>query len=345
MGNFKNTKISRSGFTSLTELSKMNDSKRGGRKVYGTPTRGSRTMTSTAKKRVLNSTSNSSRENVMPSEWDASAIEPPVASATATTTKKIPPNLMNKTSFKPRTSIKTRGTPTTVRRGPLKSLPNQGHLSNSSMSSNSFLEQDESQALYDEYLLSTLMMVNVKENAKKQANKEVRQLWTSVDSMRTELLATQKSNLELKTLLHYQEEVSESNSQMKQVINAMKTVKIAAKEISNALEHTQHELPVEGAKVDNIEPLLSKRSLTSLAQNGQVNQEAKEQVTTLLQDLVTSLQLSRESAQECQKSLADLKSETLKETSRQLSQKAKTDIQEIADSMIVLPPEPKLIEF
>ena len=326
----------------------MNDSKRGGRKVYGTPTRGSRTMTSTAKKRVLNSTSNSSRENVMPSEWDASAIEPPVASATATTTKKIPPNLMNKTSFKPRTSIKTRGTPTTVRRGPLKSLPNQGHLSNSSMSSNSFLEQDESQALYDEYLLSTLMMVNVKENvknAKKQANKEVRQLWTSVDSMRTELLATQKSNLELKTLLQYQEEVSESNSQMKQVINAMKTVKIAAKEISNALEHTQHELPVEGAKVDNIEPLLSKRSLTSLAQNGQVNQEAKEQVTTLLQDLVTSLQLSKESAQECQKSLADLKSETLKETSRQLSQKAKTDIQEIADSMIVLPPEPKLIEF
>lgn len=127
----------------------------------------------------------------------------------------------------------------------------------------------------------------------------------------------------------------------------MKTVKIAAKEISNALEHTQHELPVEGAKVDDIEPLLSKRSLASLAQNGQVNQEAKEQVTSLLQDLVTSLKLSKESAQACQNSLADLKSETLKETSRQLSQNAvgTTDIQDIADSMIVLPPEPKLIEF
>ena len=127
----------------------------------------------------------------------------------------------------------------------------------------------------------------------------------------------------------------------------MKTVKIAAKEIANALEHTQHELPVEGAKVDDIEPLLSKRSLASLAQNGQVNQEAKEQVTSLLQDLVTSLKLSKESAQACQNSLADLKSETLKETSRQLSQNAvgTTDIQDIADSMIVLPPEPKLIEF
>ena len=186
-------------------------------------------MTSTAKKRVLNSTSNSSRENVMPSEWDASAIEPPVATTGPTSTaKKIPPNLVNKTSFKPRTSIKSRGgTPTTVRRGPLKSLPNQGHLSNSSMSSNSFLEPDESQVLYDEYLLSTLMMVNVKENvkhAKKQANKEVRQLWASVDSMRTELLATQKSNLELKELLKYQEEVSESNTQMKQVIKVSKFI-------------------------------------------------------------------------------------------------------------------------
>ena len=95
------------------------------------------------------------------------------------------------------------------------------------MSSNSFLEPDESQVLYDEYLLSTLMMVNVKENvkhAKKQANKEVRQLWASVDSMRTELLATQKSNLELKELLKYQGEVSESNAQMKQVINVSKFI-------------------------------------------------------------------------------------------------------------------------
>ena len=321
--------------------------------MYGTPTRGSRTMTSTAKKRVLNSTSNSSRENAMPADWDASAIEPPTASlSSATTTRKIPPTLASKTSFKPRTSIKSRGlgTPTTVRRGPLKSLPNQGHLSNSSMSSsNSFMEPDESQALYDEYLLSTLTMVNVKKNneeAKKQANKEIRQLWASVDSMRADLLATQKANLEWQTLLQYHEEVTNSNENMRQVIDAMKSVKIAAKEISDALEHTQHELPVEGTKVDDIEPLLCQRSLASLAGSGQGNQEAKEQVTSLLRDLVTSLQLSKASAKECQNSLADLKSETMKETSRQLSQRANaSDVQELAESMIVLPPEPKLIDF
>ena len=116
----------------------------------------------------------------------------------------------------------TRGTPTTVRRGPLRSLPNQGHVSNSSMNSNSLFESDESQDLYDEYLLSSLMLVNVKKNnelAKKQANKEIRQLWTAVDSARSELLATKKSNLEMKTLLEYQNDVTKSNSEMKQVID------------------------------------------------------------------------------------------------------------------------------
>ena len=90
------------------------------------------------------------------------------------------------------------------------------------MNSNSFFDQDESQALYDEYLLSTLMMVNVKENikaAKKQANKEIKQLWTAVDSARAELLATQKANLEMETLLEFQKETIESNAKMREVID------------------------------------------------------------------------------------------------------------------------------
>ena len=126
----------------------------------------------------------------------------------------------------------------------------------------------------------------------------------------------------------------------------MKNTKIAAKEICDALEHTQHELPVEGAKVDDIESILSKRSLETLAQNAQVNQEAKEQVTKLLQNLVSSLQLSKTSTHECQNSLSDLKSEALKETSRQLSQNANNDtIEDILENMITIPAEPKLIEF
>ena len=96
-------------------------------------------------------------------------------------------------------------------RGPLKALPNPGpgsnpvaandspvnnvfkrlHWSNSTMSSNSSMSvEDGSQALYDEYLISCLTLHNVRKNCqegKKQANKELLELWTALESIRNEV--------------------------------------------------------------------------------------------------------------------------------------------------------------
>ena len=76
-------------------------------------------------------------------------------------------------------------------RGPLKALPNAldpiksvtKRLQLSSTSSNTSGISGEEQALYDEYLLSTLMMVNVKQNcteAKNQAEKELCAMWNAL---------------------------------------------------------------------------------------------------------------------------------------------------------------------
>ena len=50
--------------------------------------------------------------------------------------------------------------------------------------------QDEGMALYDEYLLSELMLLNVQQNcreAKKAANKDVLSMLTAIEDIRSEV--------------------------------------------------------------------------------------------------------------------------------------------------------------
>ena len=52
------------------------------------------------------------------------------------------------------------------------------------------MEDDEGTALYDEYLLSKLMALNVKQNceeAKQSANKDILELWTAIEKIRAEV--------------------------------------------------------------------------------------------------------------------------------------------------------------
>ena len=109
-----------------------------------------------------------------------------------------------KTNLKLRTAVKK-----TIARGPLKAISQTAvkplkdnpttksvfkrlQSSNTSIGSNnsSWMEDDEGTALYDEYLLSKLMALNVKQNceeAKQSANKDILELWTAIEKIRAEV--------------------------------------------------------------------------------------------------------------------------------------------------------------
>ena len=90
-------------------------------------------------------------------------------------------------------------------RGPLKALPNQGPLSvfkrlQSHSESNTSMADDEDLALYDEYLLSSLMLVNVQKNCKeaiKAANKELVDLCVASEQIRGQVSVFSKRDFKL----------------------------------------------------------------------------------------------------------------------------------------------------
>ena len=146
-------------------------------------------------------------------------------------------------------------------------------------------------ALYDEYLLSKLMLLNVQQNcreAKKAANKDVLNMLTAIEDIRSEVsiynlqmqnslnlflgfrtlfnefdfhefffcynpnyqvVAQEKANEELKVLRKFHKEASENQANMKSAIENMKMLKKEATIVAEALENTMHQLPVHGAKV------------------------------------------------------------------------------------------------
>ena len=166
-------------------------------------------MTSSAKKIVLNSTSDA--ENVLPADWDASVINHPqqdnnvlkaeinknkVFTEGGTTRRKLAEPMTN---MKLKTTVKKN-----LVRGPLKAMPSTTvkpiknppksvfkklQASNTSTCSSND-EEDEGMALYDEYLLSKLMSLNVKQNcqeAKRSANKNILDLASSIQHIRSEV--------------------------------------------------------------------------------------------------------------------------------------------------------------
>ena len=158
-----------------------------------------RVTTSSAKKSVFNSTSET--ENVVPADWDASAIAPPGTVVKVARKKLEEP----KTDLKIRTAVKK-----PMPRGPLKAISQTAvkptkakkdnpramvfkRLQSSNTSNNSSMtdsEDDEFTALYDEYLLTKLMALNVKQNceeAKRSANKDIMDLWTAIENIRAEV--------------------------------------------------------------------------------------------------------------------------------------------------------------
>ena len=120
-------------------------------------------------------------------------------------------------------------------RGPLKAMPstavkqpqksseavrsvfkrihqNSNVSSNSSNNSLNGDVDDKNMALYDEYLCTKLMLLNVKQNhkeAKKAANKDILDLWTGIEQVRSEIVAQEKANEELKVLAKFREEAGE----------------------------------------------------------------------------------------------------------------------------------------
>merc|ERR1719350_847865 len=121
-------------------------------------------------------------------------------------------------------------------------------LSSASSASNSFA-CEEDLALYDEYLLSELMLANVKKNCqdgKDQAKKDLSQLWSALESIRDEVTSLEMANDEMKILCDYAKETSENNSKLKEATESIIKLKSEGKDVVRALENTRHTLPIEG---------------------------------------------------------------------------------------------------
>lgn len=344
---------------------------------------GPKFATSSAKKKVvMNSTSEA--ENVVPTDWDASAIVPPGQ----VQSNKVPEVMTTtaKTAMKPNKELKLRTAAKAVIRGPLKALPNmprgvetttkksvfpgrgvetttkkpgflgtvtkRSQLSSVSSASNSFACEDDL-ALYDEYLLSELMLANIKKNCqdgRDQAKKDLSQLWSALESIRDEVTSLEMANDEMKILCDYAKETSENNSKLKEATESIIKLKSEVKDVVRALENTRHTLPIEGTKADNIESSLAQAmpKLDKMSECSKIHEKSKEEMVSLLQKLNSSLEISRENSHESQKNLKQLKSQALKEASMKLSLKQIEDpnkIDNLVDTLITVPPKPKLIDF
>ena len=127
----------------------------------------------------------------------------------------------------------------------------------------------------------------------------------------------------------------------------MKTVKLDAKQVANALEDTRHSLPVEGTKAGDIAPFLEEAlpKFKEMAENAKKNQGAKQQVLQKLQKLQSSLEISHATSKQCQVHLDKKKSQALKEASMKLSlQQANGGLQELnemIDNILSLPSKPE----
>lgn len=327
-------------------------------------------MTSSAKKKsVFNSTSES--DNVVPTDWDASAIAAPPQDKS---------NVINpggrRKLHEPMTDMKIKaGIKQNPVRGPLKAMPQTAikptrerdppmtatksvfkrlQPSNTSSSSNTSMVEDEGMALYDEYLLSKLMLLNVQQNcreAKKAANKDVLNMLTAIEDIRSEVVAQEKANEELKVLRKFHKEASENQTNMKSAIENMKMLKKEATIVAEALENTMHQLPVHGAKADvkNLECILTE-NVKTLSQNkpSVTDENEKKELIQRLEKLHKNLDISKSTFDKCQESLKSLRTETLREKSVQISKiqtEETVDIDEMINSVMPFPSDPKLIDI
>jgi len=285
---------------------------------------GPKFATSSAKKKVvMNSTSET--ENVVPTDWDASAIVPPGQEQ-----PKKESGTITKTAMKPNVELKLKTAVKTGARGPLKALPNMprgvqttckkpgmmprgvetttkkagfpGTVTirlqmNSGSSTDSFVCEEDLE-LYDEYLLSELMLANVKKNCQEgrdQANKDLKQLWTSLESIGNEVMSLEMANDEMKILCDFYKGTSENCLKMKEATDTIIKLKSEAKDVLQALENTCHTLPIEGTKANDIESSLAQAmpKLDKMSQESKIHEKNKEDMVTLLQKLNSSLEISR----------------------------------------------------
>ena len=175
-------------------------------------------------------------------------------------------------------------------------------------------------------------------------------LWTSLESIRDEVMSLEMANDEMKILCDYFKDTTEKNKKLTEATEAIKKLKAEAKDVLQALENTRHTLPVEGTKVDKIESSLAQAmpKLNKMGQNSKLNEQNKEELVSLLQKLNSSLEISRENSHESQQNLKQLKSQALKEASMKLSLKQIEDdnkIESLIENLITMPAQTKLIDF
>lgn len=264
------------------------------------------------------------------------------------------------------TDLKLKTNVAKTTRGPLKALPNANastvpmrRLQLSSVgsvgsTSNTSMMSDEDQSLYDDYLLSALMVHNVKKNCaegKAEANRDLWALWSAIDGIEKEVSDLQLANAEMKILTKYQKETTEENEHLRKCTDTMKAIKPDLNRLVDALEQKRHHLVVEGTKVDdNVEATMEKwlPQLDKMAADANKNMPQLEKLLEVTKKYEDCLEVCKSTGKEAEENMKTLKSKALKQASMKLSLQQienKTSIDDMIENLVTLPPEPKLIDF
>ena len=182
-------------------------------------------------------------------------------------------------------------------------------------------------------------------SGKKQAQRDLLSLWTSLDVIRIQVLAHQTANDEMKTLCNFFQNTSEYIEKIQKITDTVKNLNSIAKEIYQAMENTRHTLPIEGTNVDNDLAKVLKNGLSQIEKMVHVEKSSKMAVVEELQKLMKSLEISLGNSEEAKSMISKAKSEALREASMKLSLRMAEENQNEDSNLIELPPLPKLIDF
>ncbi len=207
------------------------------------------------------------------------------------------------------------------------------------------------QTLYDDYLISELMLANVKANcegAMKQGTQELLSMFSALESLRGQVLAEQKLNESIRHMNNFVKEARPCLKALSESTTAMVDVHDQVEQVANALVNTRHNLPVKGARVDpgGVSATLDKNldRLDCQAIAAKVKSEEKEQLNDGLEELIANLATTEKATTKYKSTSRKARYAALQEASLSLSQ-LQLDQGQPEDLLLNLPPEPKLIEF
>ena len=202
---------------------------------------------------------------------------------------------------------------------------------NNSEKSEALQSLQEIENLYDDYLVSELMLMNAKRNCDMtcdQINNEVLEMWSAMEMLRGEVLKLKEKNENNKKMLAFYEAATfESPNIENNIKKKLPDLCEQMKQLAEALEQSRHHLKILGARVDRnddtentlLRILGETLSTLCLENKSNNNLDLLKKNATQISELNVDLENSISAFDRCKVLLKSLKSATLHATSLFLS--------------------------